>query len=82
MFCQNGIKYFINLCSLNNNMYLPIEIRQIIWNYSHIVDVIKCSICNKILFYLNINLLYKNDELIDNYSIINGLAKCNKCYID
>ena len=40
MFCKNGIKYFINLCSLNNNMYLPIEIRKIIWNYSHIVDVI------------------------------------------
>ena len=82
MFCKNGIKYFINLCSLNNNMYLPIEIRKIIWEYSHIVQVIKCNICKKILVHLNINMLYKNDELIENYSIINGLAKCDKCYID
>lgn len=80
MFCKNGIKYFINLCSLNNNMYLPIEIRKIIWEYSHIVQVIKCIICKKILVHLNINMLYKNDELIENYSIINELAKCDKCY--
>ena len=84
-----GLKYFIyitskyteNLQSLNNFTlpYLPIEIRKIIWEYYHTVLKINCYICNTLLINLRILTEPYSGE---NYSIINGIAKCYKCYID
>ena len=31
MYNYNAIKYFIYITSLDNNLYLPIEVRKIIW---------------------------------------------------
>lgn len=76
------IKYFIYNISRNNNLYLPLDIRKLIWEYYHIVNIIQCNICNKVLLDFNVNILYRNNELIENYSIINGNAKCDKCFID
>ncbi len=83
MFNYAGIKYFIYITSLNNKLYLPIDIRKIIWEEYHLLKIIKCLICNKVLINFNVNILHKDDEnSIENYSIINGIAKCNNCFID
>ena len=83
MYNYNAIKYFIYITSLDNNLYLPIEVRKIIWDYCHILYTIQCNICNKVLVNFNINMEHHNDEnSIHNYSIINGIAKCNQCFID
>ena len=38
---------------------------------------------NKVLINFNVNILHKDDEnFIQNYSIINGITKCNKCFVD
>jgi len=76
----NGLKYFIYLSSLCDYLYyLPIEIRKIIWKKYHTVLTINCYICNTVLVNFEI---YNYPCNRDNYSIINGIAKCNKCFID
>ncbi len=83
MLNYSGIKYFMYITSLNNKLYLPFDIRKIIWQEYHLLKIIKCLICNKVLIDFNVNILYKDDEnSIENYNIINGNAKCNKCFID
>ena len=83
MYYRSGIIYFMNIATINNSFYLPIEIRKLIWDKCHILETIECWICNKVLINFNINILNKDDEnSIDNYSIINGIGKCNKCFID
>jgi hypothetical protein len=83
MYNSAGIKYFIHSTSFNNNLYLPVEVRKIIWEYTHVLQIIQCYICNKVLINFNINILHNDDEnSINNYSIINGIAKCNKCFND
>jgi hypothetical protein len=83
MFNYSGIKYFMYITSLNNQLYLPLDIRKIIWEEYHLLKIIKCLICNKVLINFNVNVLHKDDEnSIENYSIINGIAKCNKCFTD
>ena len=83
MYSKKGLISFMNLLTINEKYYmiLPIELREIIWKFAHIYPVIECFICDKVLFHLEINLL-KNNESSDNYTIINGLTKCNKCMID
>ena len=75
----NGLKYFIYNTTLNNKKFLelPIDIRKVIWEYAHCYPFIQCYICDKILIHLEINIL-DNDES-ENFSIINGLTKCNTC---
>lgn len=83
MYNYSGIKYFMYITSLNNNLYLPTEIRKIIWEKCHLLKIIQCWICNKVLVNFNVNILHKDDEnSIQNYSIINGITKCNKCFVD
>ena len=83
MLNYSGIKYFMYITSLNNKLYLPFDIRKIIWEEYHLLKIIKCLICNKVLIDFNVNILYKDDEnSIENYNIINGNAKCNICFID
>lgn len=78
---KQGLIYFMNIMSLNSsNYYLPKEIRIIIWDFAHIVQILQCYICNKILINFNIN--FSTIPYIENYSIINGIAKCNNCFID
>ncbi len=51
----NGLKYFIGLCTINRGLpYLPIEIREIIWNMSEKIPHIICCICNNVQLRLNI----------------------------
>lgn len=82
MYNKNGLKHFMYYTTINNNKYmeLPIEVREIIWNQSHVYPVIQCYICNKIL--INFNVAINNSNHNENYSIVNGIVKCNKCYID
>ena len=76
---RQGIIYLMNLLSLPfSKYYLPKEIRMIIWNYCH-TKIITCIICSKMLINFNINFLRVNNE---NFSIINGNAKCKKCNLD
>jgi hypothetical protein len=83
MYNNCGIKYFMYITSLNNNLYLPAEIRKIIWEECHLLKIIECWICNKVLVNFNVNILNKyNENSIENYSIINGITKCNKCFVD
>ena len=83
MYNSSGIKYFMHITTINNKLYLPVEIRQIIWEQCHILKIIQCWICDKVLINFDINILHIDDEnSLENYSIINGIAKCNKCFID
>ena len=83
MYNKNGLKYFMNITTINNEkkyMELPHEIREEIWNKSHIYSTIQCYICDKIL--INFSVVINNSNHNENYSIVNGLTKCNKCYVD
>jgi len=82
MYNKNGLKYFVYNTTINNSSYmeLPIEIRQYIWDKSHIYPVIQCYVCDKVL--INFNIAINNTNHNENYSIINGITKCNKCYVD
>ena len=82
MYNKNGLKYFIYNTTINNISYmeLPIEIRQYIWDKSHIYPVIQCYICDKVL--INFNIAINNTNHNENYSIINGMTKCYKCFVD
>ena len=83
MYNNSGIKYFMYITSLNNNLYLSAEIRKIIWEGCNLFKIIQCWICNKVLINFNVNVLHKDDEnSIQNYSIINEITKCNKCFVD
>lgn len=85
-----GLKYFMYITSkctesLQNSQslpslpYLPIEIRKIIWDQYHTIFKINCYICDTLLINLRILAEPYSGE---NYSIINGIARCYKCYID
>lgn len=82
MYNKNGLKYFMYNTTISNINYmeLPIEIRQYIWDKSHIYPVIQCYICDKVL--INFNIAVNNTNHNENYTIINGLTKCSKCYVD
>ena len=60
-------------------MYLPKDILNLIFNYYHDTDKLRCTMCDKILIDFNVNTLHED---IENYSIINGHAKCNTCFTD
>lgn len=85
MYNKLGIKYLMyRLTIVENNktyMLLPLEIRKIIWDFAHIYPYIQCFICDKILISLSIN-IDKNANKSEDYTIINGMTKCNKCFID
>ena len=83
MYNLSGIKYFIHITSHNNKLYLPVEIRKIIWEECHLLKTIQCCICDNLLINFNINILHNNeDNFSQNYNIINGVVKCNKCFVD
>lgn len=55
---REGIKYFINIITRNREIpYIPIEIREIIWDYANNIGFMKCKIANII-----IKLKYKTKE--------------------
>lgn len=88
-----GLKYFMYITSkctenlqssqssqsLQTLPYLPIEIRKIIWDHYHTILNINCYVCDTLLINLRILAEPYSGE---NYSIINGIARCYKCYID
>lgn len=82
MYNKNGLKYFMYNTTINNFFYmeLPIELRMLIWDLAHTYPIIQCFICDKVL--INFQFQINNTNNNENYSIINGLTKCNKCYID
>jgi hypothetical protein len=83
---KDSFKYFIHLTSLPNSKipYLPLELRQIIWDKAFKKTYIECNLCQKILFRFD-NYLpnqienYNHDNLFLNYSIINGVGLCWPC---
>ena len=84
MYNKNGLKYFMHITTINNQnnfMILPIDIRQLIWYSAHIYPVIQCFICDKVLINFSIN-VDDIENTSENYTIINGITKCNKCNID
>ena len=82
MYNKNGLKYFMYYITKNNNKYmeLPLEIRQYIWDKSHIYPIIQCFIWDKVL--INFNYAINNTNHNENFNIINGKTKCNICYLD
>lgn len=87
MYCKNGLIYFLNNTTINHNNYymnLSEDIRRLIWKYAHIYPFIQCYICDKILINFNYNTLQLETDLtnntLQNYTIINGMTKCNKCF--
>ena len=83
MYNKKGAIYFINILTLSNNGYmiLPIDIRKIIWNYLHTYSYINCYICDKNIINFSTRIDKITDDIIY-YTIINGLTKCNNCFID
>ena len=85
MYYKSGLPYFMynttnNSCSYMN---LPEDIRRIIWKYAHIYPITQCYVCEKLLINLEIDYNDKNKvKIVDNYTIINGLTKCNNCFVD
>ena len=89
MYCKNGLVYFMNNTTINHSNYymnLSEDIRRLIWKYAHIYPFIQCYICDKILINFNYNTLQLetdlNNNTMENYSIVNGMTKCNQCFID
>lgn len=82
MYNKEGLIYFMNIITINNEknyLELPFELRKIIWNFLHTYPYISCYICDKLL----INFEIRIDKIVnENYSIINGLTKCTKCFVD
>ncbi len=74
-----GLKYFIYNITINNNqqLELPEDIRRLIWKFAHNYPYIQCYICDKVLISIEINTT--NNLVTENFSIINGLTKCNEC---
>lgn len=81
---KDSFKYFIHLTSLSNSKipYLPLEIRQKIWDKAFKKSYIDCNLCKKILFrfdnYLPNN-IENNLNNIGAYSIIDGVGLCWPC---
>ena len=86
MYNKSGLKYFMYITTLNKNIniLLPEDIRKMIWNLAHIYPYIQCYICDKVLinFSINMELLNSPANETENYTIINGLSKCNSCLVD
>lgn len=82
MYNKEGLIYFMNIITINNEknyLELPFELRKIIWNFLHTYPYISCYIWDKLL----INFEIRIDKIVnENYSIINGLTKCTKCFVD
>jgi hypothetical protein len=78
---KEGLKYFMYMTSFNNNFYLPIEIRRLIWKKCHLIDILQCFYCNKILINFNFKKVLVSRTL-ENYLTINGRTKCNDCFFD
>lgn len=80
----NGLKYFIYITTLNKDnffIFLPVEIRHIIWNYSnYLYKKIKCYYCNNILFIFKNHI--ENTFVNENCQFINGRIKCIECFYD
>ena len=76
-----GLKYFMYITSkcTGSLPYLPIEMRKIIWEQYHTIFKINCYVCDTLLINLRVLAEPYSGE---NYSIINGVARCYKCYID
>ena len=84
MYNKSGLKFFMYITTLPDNdklyMLLPYEIRRLIWKFAHIYPYINCYICDKVVLNLSTNMEIINST--ENYSITNGLLKCNNCYLD
>lgn len=83
MYNRNGLRYFLNISTLNRDqeyLILPLDIRRYIWKLAHDYSFIQCNVCDCILVYLEINLDYP--YITENYSIINGLTSCSDCLRD
>ena len=78
----NGIKYFINLCTINPDvdkffMILPDDIKKIIWKQLHLKPFIECIICNKVILRLEIDM--REDLNTESIIQFNGYSKCIYC---
>ena len=85
MYSKKGLIYFINNITLNKHNYymnLPEDLRRLIWKYAHIYPFIECYICDKVLINLEINMQTIKNKTNENYTIINGVTKCNTCFSD
>jgi len=77
----NGIKYFMYICTKYRDnkyyMFLPEEIKFIIWDYIHFKPYIQCVICNKILLNIKIDIRenFNTETFIQN----NGIIRCINC---
>ncbi len=78
---KEGLKYFMYMTSFDNNLYLPIEIRQLIWKSCHLINILQCFYCNKILINFNLKKVLVSRTL-ENYLTVNGRTKCNDCFFD
>ena len=84
MYNKSGLKFFIyKITHVENDklyMFLPYEIRRLIWKFAHTYPYVNCYICDKVVLNLSTNMEIINST--ENYSITNGLLKCNNCYLD
>jgi len=82
MYNKKGAIHFIHLLTTSREkkfIEMPTEIRKLIWKYLHTYPFITCYICDKLLINLNVRI----DQVVnENYIIINGITKCNNCFID
>ena len=75
---KKSIKYFIYSISLENKIYyLPLEIRQLIWEMYFTVNQINCNICKCVILNIKINL--NNDINTETIQLSNGSINCYNC---
>ena len=80
----NGVKYFINYISLYKDLiYLPIDLRRLIWEFVVKKQYMTCTSCGAILLKLLINNCNNNLILRTRHYITvpgkNIDEKCNRC---
>ena len=77
-FNKASIIYLMYILSLNKELpYIPLEIREIIWEKYFTVPYISCIVCNQVMLNFDINIL----DCINTESIFmnNGAITCWPC---
>ncbi len=82
MLRNKGLKYFMNLCTLNCDddkeyMILNEDVRKVIWKFANTKLFLECYVCNKILVLLELNV--EEDIITENLTLLNGISKCSEC---
>jgi hypothetical protein len=80
---KTSVRYFLNLVSRKDgHLFLPLEIRYIIWNATFPVIILKCKFCQDVLLTENVKdsdsietIIYEKNK----FTIIDNTPVCMSC---